>query len=314
MGPQPLSNPGLGAASSRQGSWEDASQRSFPGAPPLSGQPPSATPIPSASRPDASFNPTLSSAHGTAPPHGPGAPIPEPRPSAQGFDPSRAPGASTPVLGSTLTVSPSARDSSVDRAPGAGGQPGGPTKAAVPLAAKVGAAAAGALLTVIVLVFALRSKPPADADVAPGTAGTSTSTAGAAPADSPPAAPATTPAPVEGVIEMPEGDVAEAIAAEPELLEEMDASTGPTGPKIPPIPFGKARLIVVSKSGPCKVTVNGISQGMTPVHIFVNPGKTKVYCRLTTGSTRSRELDVPRMRTTFVIFENPSSPEAPKQK
>jgi hypothetical protein len=181
----------------------------------------------------------------------------------------------------------------------------------VPLAAKVGAAAAGALLTVIVLVFALRSKPPADADVAPGAP---TSTAGAAPADPPPAAPATTPAPVEGVIEMPEGDVAEAIAAEPELLEEMDAGTGPAGPKIPPIPYGKARLIVVSKSGPCKVTVNGISQGLTPVHIFVNPGKTKVYCRLTTGSTRSRELEVPRMRTTFVIFENPSSPEAPKQK
>jgi hypothetical protein len=218
------------------------------------------------------------------------------------------------VLGSTLTVSPSARDSGgVDRAPAAGDPLGGNARPALPLAAKVGAAVGGALLTVIILVFALRSSPSSDTEVAPGPATTSAATASAAPVD-PPAPTSQAIAPVEGVIEMAEGEqVEEAIAAEPELLEQMDASPGARGPKIPPIPFGKARLIVVSKSGPCKVTVNGISQGRTPVHIFVNPGKTKVYCRLATGSTRSRELDVPRMRTTFVIFESPSI-DAPKPK
>jgi hypothetical protein len=239
--------------------------------------------------------------------------MPDPRPSTQGFDSARGPGASTPVLGGTLTVSPSARDSSIDRKPTAGDQPGGIPKPALPLAAKVGAAAGGALLTVIILVFALRSKPPDDAQGAPGTSTTSAATVSASPAD-PPAPASPTTAPVEGVIDMAEGEqVADAIAAEPELLEQMDAGPGPAGPKIPPIPFGKARLIVVSKQGPCKVTVNGVSQGRTPLHIFVNPGKTKVYCRLGTGSTRSRDIDVPRMRTTFVIFENPPG-AAPKPK
>lgn len=212
-----------------------------------------------------------------------------------------------PVLGSTLTVSPSARDSSADRTPIADDQLGGTAKPELPLAAKVGAAAGGALLTVIILVFALRSKPPENVEVAAGTSTISAATVSAAPPD-PPAPSAAAIAPVEGVIDMAEGEeVAEAIAAEPELLEQMEAGPGPTGPKIPQIPWGKARLIVVSKSGPCKVTVNGVSQGRTPLHIFVNPGKTKVYCRLGTGSTRSRDIDVPRMRTTFVIFENPSA-------
>jgi serine/threonine-protein kinase len=302
-GMAPPSNPGHGAAPSRPGSWEDVSHRSFPGYPP----PASQTPGPP--RSNALTDATLSSAQGTAAAGPTATPIPEPRPSTRGFDPSRGPVASTPVLGSTLTVSPSARDSSAERPPSTGGN-----KPTVPFAAKVGAAAAGALLTVIILVFALRSSPPSGAEGSPGTSLTAATAASIALAPPPPPTQAAVAAPVEGVLDIPEGEaVAEAIAAEPELLEQMDGGPGPSGPKIPPIPFGKSRLIVVSKSGPCKVTVNGVSQGVTPVHIFVNPGKTKVYCRLTTGSTRSRELDVPRMRTTFVIFENPAA-DAPKPK
>ncbi len=108
---------------------------------------------------------------------------------------------------------------------------------------------------------------------------------------------------VEGVIEMQEGSgVEEALEANPELMEGADAGVVAKY-KIPPIPPGKGRLIITSKVGPCKVTVNGQSAGSTPVHVFVAPGKVKVYCRLQTGSTKSMETTVPKSRTTFLTFK-----------
>lgn len=92
-------------------------------------------------------------------------------------------------------------------------------------------------------------------------------------------------------------------AFEAELLEGADAGAASASKyKIPPIPLGMGRLIISSKIGACKVTVNGQKAGSTPVHVFVAPGKVRVYCRLPTGSTKSMEVNVPKARTTFATF------------
>jgi eukaryotic-like serine/threonine-protein kinase len=214
-------------------------------------------------------------------------------------------------LGGTLTVSPSARGQDPSdgrvaainavRSSGAGAQ------VQVPLKAKLGAAAGAAALTVVILVTVLRSRGRHEEETAaPAVTGDPTAaTVSAAPVEPPPPPQEPAAAPVEGVIEMGEGDaVPESIASDAELMNQMDAGPGKLAPWIPPIPYGKARLIVTSKEGSCKVTVNAVPQGLTPVHIFVVPGKVRVYCRLQSGSTRSKEATVVRGRTTFVIFDS----------
>jgi hypothetical protein len=216
-------------------------------------------------------------------------------------------------LGGTLTVSPSARgpDGTEGRAAAINAARGGGSgaQAQVPLKAKLGAAAGAAVLTVVILVTVLRSRGGHDEETAAPavTSDPVAATVSAAPVDPPPPPQEPVTAPVEGVIEMGEGEaIPESISSDAELMNQMDAGAGKPAPWIPPIPYGKARLIITSKEGSCKVTVNAVPQGVTPVHIFVVPGKVRVYCRLQSGSTRSKDATVVRGRTTFVIFDSPS--------
>lgn len=164
---------------------------------------------------------------------------------------------------------------------------------------KIAAAIGGAVVVLgLVLFFVFRSgsstTPSSD------TPAPSASEVAAPP---PTAAPSQSAAPEEGEgsetgVEV--GTLAEGEAMPPEM-QPVDA--GPAAPAIPPIPLGMARLIVTAKKGTCKATINGVQHGVTPIHIFVQPGKTRVYCRMPTGSTKRQDVTVPPRRTTFVIFE-----------
>ena len=66
---------------------------------------------------------------------------------------------------------------------------------------------------------------------------------------------------------------------------------------------GAPRERTPSKGGSCKVTVNGMYYGMTPVDVVVEAGKQRVFCRMPTGSTRSKELRAPEFKVTKVEFE-----------
>jgi serine/threonine-protein kinase len=89
-------------------------------------------------------------------------------------------------------------------------------------------------------------------------------------------------------------------------LEEPPVHAGPT-PLRPSawksIPKGHARLKVTAKGGSCKVTVNGLYQGTTPVDVMVQAGKQRIYCRMPTGATRSKEVRAPEFKISKVEFE-----------
>jgi len=69
------------------------------------------------------------------------------------------------------------------------------------------------------------------------------------------------------------------------------------------MPKGHARLLVMGKGGACKVTINGSYLGQTPVDVVVEAGKQRIFCRMPTGSTRSKELRAPEYKVTKVEFE-----------
>ena len=77
----------------------------------------------------------------------------------------------------------------------------------------------------------------------------------------------------------------------------------PSGWVWKPIPKGHGRLLIRSKGGTCKVTVNGVYYGVTPVDVVVESGKQRVFCRMPTGSTRSKELRAAEFKVTKVEFE-----------
>lgn len=177
-------------------------------------------------------------------------------------------------------------------------------------AISIGLSVMAALLLVVILRGGGESPAkPAPAGESSNSAGLSPSASSMAGASQVPSAPEAAASvvesagsDVEGVIQMQEGsDVEQAIEADPGLLEQADAGVAAKY-KMPPIPYGKGRLIITSKIGPCKLAVNGQPAGSAPVHVFVAPGKVRVYCRLQTGSTKMLEQTVPKGRTTFMVF------------
>jgi len=293
--------------------------------------PPARTSAPGAS---AAIPPARTSAPGASPaipparPSAPGASaaIPPARPSAPGPSAMLSPSAaSMPVVPGGPTAPPvslpgasppsslpapraDARASGPPAVPGPASaerpdgevRPAAPTRLP-PLQAIVGGTVVAGLLLVLVLVFALRSSsdeggPSAASSSAP--AGPTAPTPPTFPSASGSAGPALTP-----------DEMAAAVPDETPVeieIEEPPPDAGPT-PLRPStwklIPKGHARLKVTAKGGSCKVTVNGTYQGTTPVDVIVEAGKQRIYCRMPTGSTRSKEVRAPELKISKVEFE-----------
>ncbi len=226
------------------------------------------------------------------PPHPPVAPSSSPGLSA----PSSSPGLSAPSFTPpAVPVGPEPPPPLV---------PGGPTAPPVsmpsasrripPIQAAVAAVLAVGFVLAIVLVLALRRSPePAVGVTAPHEA-TVQEPMGAATA-----AGAITPDEMAGAV--PDETPIEILPDEPVPAPSATQAPRPAGWK--PIPKGHGRLLIRAKGGTCKVTVNGTYYGVTPVDVVVESGRQRVFCRMPTGSTRSKELRATEFKVTKVEFE-----------
>jgi len=70
-----------------------------------------------------------------------------------------------------------------------------------------------------------------------------------------------------------------------------------------PIGKGQARLLIKASTGVCKITINATYYGVTPLDVIVDAGKVRIFCRTSTGGTRSKELRVPEYRLTMINFD-----------
>ncbi|MRG96896.1 serine/threonine-protein kinase [Polyangium spumosum] len=162
-------------------------------------------------------------------------------------------------------------------------------------AAVIGVLVVGLLLAIVLIATRPSTEPEGVAAAPPGT--TSPNFSGVATA----AGTALTPdemaaaVPDETPIEILEEDLPPAPSA--------TQTARPTGWAWKPIPKGHGRLLIRAKGGTCKVTVNGVYYGVTPVDVVVESGKQRVFCRMPTGSTRSKELRAPEFKVTKVEFE-----------
>ncbi|MDC3956135.1 serine/threonine protein kinase [Polyangium jinanense] len=159
-------------------------------------------------------------------------------------------------------------------------------------AAVIGVLVVG-LLVAIVLIASRRSPDP-EAAASPPEA-TSPDSAGAA------TAAGTALTPDEMAAAVPDETPIEILADEAAAAPSATQAPRPSGWK--PIPKGHGRLLIRAKGGICKVTVNGVYYGVTPVDAIVETGKQRIFCRMPTGSTRSKELRAPEFKVTKVEFE-----------
>lgn len=167
------------------------------------------------------------------------------------------------------------------------------------------AVVAVALLLVVGLVIALggSSDSPDKPIATPENSGTKATA-------STETAPDPTPTAVASGSSLTPEEIASAVPDESPVVDVPNEppSAVPSAPQAPktgwkPIPKGQARLKVEAKGGVCKVTINATYFGLTPVDAMVDAGKVRIFCRTTTGSTRSKELRIPENRTTKVEFE-----------
>ena len=161
-------------------------------------------------------------------------------------------------------------------------------------AAVIGVLVVGLLLA-IVLIASRRSPDPEVATTPPET--TSSNSMGAATA----AGAALTPDEMAAAV--PDETPIEILADEAIPAPSATQAPRPSGWTWKPIPKGHGRLLIRAKGGACKVTVNGVYYGVTPIDVVVEAGKQRVFCRMPTGSTRSKELRAPEFKVTKVEFE-----------
>ena len=100
---------------------------------------------------------------------------------------------------------------------------------------------------------------------------------------------------------VPDESPVEVVSNEPPTPTPSATQTSKSNWK--PIGKGQARLLIKSTGGVCKITINSTYYGVTPLDVIVEAGKTRVFCRMPTGSTRSKELRVPENRITKIEFE-----------
>ncbi len=171
------------------------------------------------------------------------------------------------------------------------------------------AALAGVLVLVSVLFLVLRG--PADPEDKPSSgeavSATSTSaTSSSTPTDTTPialaAATGNALTPDEIAAAVPDETPVEVVHDEPPA-PVPSATTQPQRSNWKSIPKGRTRLLVRAKGGVCKITIDGTYYGLTPLDVMVDAGKLRVFCRMATGSTRSKELRAPENRITKIEFE-----------
>ncbi|TKD05183.1 serine/threonine-protein kinase [Polyangium fumosum] len=161
-------------------------------------------------------------------------------------------------------------------------------------AAVIGVIGVGLLLA-IVLIASRRSPDPDVATTPPET--TSSDSMGVA------TAAGTALTPDEMAAAVPDETPIEILADEAIPAPSATQTSRPAGWTWKPIPKGHGRLLIRAKGGACKVTVNGVYYGVTPIDVVVEAGKQRVFCRMPTGSTRSKELRAPEFKVTKVEFE-----------
>jgi eukaryotic-like serine/threonine-protein kinase len=99
---------------------------------------------------------------------------------------------------------------------------------------------------------------------------------------------------------VPDETPVETVANEPPTPTPSATQTQKSGWK--PISKGQARLLIKSTGGVCKITINSTYYGVTPIDVMVDAGKLRVFCRTSTGSTRSKELRAAEYRLTMIEF------------
>lgn len=99
---------------------------------------------------------------------------------------------------------------------------------------------------------------------------------------------------------VPDETPVETVANDPLAPTPSATSTQKSGWK--PIPKGQARLLIKATGGVCKITINATYYGVTPLDVLVDAGKLRVFCRTSTGSTRSKELRAAEYRLTMIEF------------
>ncbi|MDC0741081.1 serine/threonine-protein kinase [Polyangium mundeleinium] len=161
-------------------------------------------------------------------------------------------------------------------------------------AAVIGVIGVGLLLA-IVLIASRRSPDPEVATTPPET--TSSDSMGVA------TAAGTALTPDEMAAAVPDETPIEILADEAVPAPSATQTARPSGWTWKAIPKGHGRLLIRAKGGSCKVTVNGVYYGVTPIDVVVEAGKQRVFCRMPTGSTRSKELRAPEFKVTKVEFE-----------
>ena len=66
---------------------------------------------------------------------------------------------------------------------------------------------------------------------------------------------------------------------------------------------GQARLLISAKGGVCKITINSTYYGVTPLDVMVDAGTIRVFCRMSTGTTRSKTVSAPEYKLTIIKFD-----------
>jgi eukaryotic-like serine/threonine-protein kinase len=99
---------------------------------------------------------------------------------------------------------------------------------------------------------------------------------------------------------VPDETPVETVANEPPTPTPLATHTQKSNWK--PIAKGQARLLIKATGGVCKITINATYYGVTPLDVMVDAGKLRVFCRTSTGSTRSKELRAAEYRLTMIEF------------
>jgi serine/threonine-protein kinase len=270
-----------------------ASQPSAQNLPPFVTAPTVPFPQPPASRPAMSSSPAFN----VPAPKATATPLPG---AAAGYGPAPVPvsaSAAAPVSASATVPFPASAPAPapVPPPPVAAPLPARPAAPAFPVRIAVAAVLGVGVLLAIVLVLVVGKRgdppPPSDApELAQSAAPSATSASAVASGQ------AVTPDEMATAVPDDSPVVVEEPAPEPSA-----SALRPSGWRF--IPKGQARLKVTSQGGSCKVTINGLYQGTTPLDVLVEAGKQRIFCRMTTGSTRSKEIRAPAGKTTKIEFE-----------
>lgn len=186
---------------------------------------------------------------------------------------------------------------------------GAPPQAADPARRRNLAFAIGGVLLLLVVGVVIAASGSSDSTDKPATTGNSSAPQGVKVPSAEPsndgqpmaAASGAVVTPDEIASAVPDESPVEVVSNEPPV--PTPSATQTTKSNWKPIGKGQTRLQIKSTGGICKITINSTYYGVTPLDVIVDAGKIRVFCRMPTGSTRSKELRVPENRITKIEFE-----------